>query len=102
MYLVTAICIACRRTMTTGLAKEYLRQYTLYVQELAELFPGVSSTPNMHAAFHVYDFLILFGPVRSWWTFPFERLIGLFQQLISNHLLGKRSSIPSPLLSHLF
>jgi hypothetical protein len=88
MYLVTAIRIACRRTMTSDLADAYLNNYTQYIKELADLFPGVGAVPNMHVAFHVYDFLLLFGPVRSWWTFPFERLVGLFQKLISNHHFG--------------
>jgi hypothetical protein len=36
-------------------------------------------------ATHLHDFLILFGPVRNWWTFPFERLIGHLQRLPQNH-----------------
>ena len=26
-------------------------------------------------ALHLPDYLLLYGPVHSWWTFPFERLI---------------------------
>lgn len=89
MYLVTAIQIVCSMTMSEGLAREYQSNLWLYIDGLKELFPHVASVPNMHMAFHVYDFLILFGPVCSWWTFPFERLVGLFQRLLSNHILGK-------------
>jgi hypothetical protein len=39
-------------------------------------------------ALHVWDYLQLFGPVRSWWCFPYERLIGQLQRLPSNHIFG--------------
>jgi hypothetical protein len=44
-------------------------------------------------AFHLYDFLLLFGAVRSWWMFPFERLIGHLQRIPKNHQEGNLSSI---------
>jgi hypothetical protein len=88
MHLVIAITIICRRTMTIDLAEQYRHHITAYVRDLAVLHPSVAAVPNMHMAFHIYDFLMLFGPVRSWWTFPFERLVGLAQRLISNHIYG--------------
>jgi hypothetical protein len=94
MHLVIAICIACRHTMTRELASQYLDHYKIYVRDLAGLYPGVAAVPNMHVAFHIYDFLLLFGPVRSWWTFPFERLVGLIQKLLSNHIMGTVLMIP--------
>ncbi|KAI9464872.1 hypothetical protein HD554DRAFT_2026214, partial [Boletus coccyginus] len=45
--------------------------------------------PNHHASFHIYDYLVLFGPVHSWWTFPFEQLIGVLQRLPNNHKSGE-------------
>ncbi|KAJ7613951.1 hypothetical protein FB45DRAFT_758993 [Roridomyces roridus] len=46
--------------------------------------------PNIHVAFHIYDFLLLFGPVISWWCFPFERVIGYLQKIhTSNHVGGE-------------
>ncbi|KAJ7615265.1 hypothetical protein DFH06DRAFT_1008694 [Mycena polygramma] len=39
-------------------------------------------------AFHIYDFLILFGPVISWWTFPFERVIGFLERINTNSHIG--------------
>ncbi|KAF8234607.1 hypothetical protein L208DRAFT_1260918, partial [Tricholoma matsutake] len=44
--------------------------------------------PNVHASLHLYDFLLLFGPVISWWCFPFERLIGTLQKIKTNHYIG--------------
>jgi len=43
---------------------------------------------------HLPLFFSLFGPVRSWWCFPFERLIGQIQRLLSNHKLGKVPILP--------
>ncbi|KAJ7441261.1 hypothetical protein FB451DRAFT_1058265 [Mycena latifolia] len=43
---------------------------------------------NIHAAFHIYDFLLLFGPIISWWCFPFERLIGILQRINTNDQIG--------------
>ncbi|KAJ7202405.1 hypothetical protein GGX14DRAFT_370407 [Mycena pura] len=39
-------------------------------------------------AFHIYDFLLLFGPIISWWTFPFERVIGFLQKINTNDHIG--------------
>ena len=30
-----------------------------------------------------------YGPVHAWWTFPFERLIGLLQRIPTNFQNGK-------------
>lgn len=88
MLLVSAICIACSQTITEDLASEYLDLHTQYMQGLAELYPHISPVPNMHLAFHIPDYMKLFGPVRSWWCFPVERLVGHFQNLASNHISG--------------
>ncbi|KAJ7602580.1 hypothetical protein FB45DRAFT_758086 [Roridomyces roridus] len=44
--------------------------------------------PNIHVAFHIYDFLLLFGPVISWWCFPFERVIGYLQKIHTTNRVG--------------
>ena len=43
---------------------------------------------NFHMAIHVYDFLCLFEPVWSWWSFLFECLVGQLQHLPHNHKFG--------------
>lgn len=40
-------------------------------------------------AFHIKDYLVLFGPVHAWWTFPFERLIGMLQRMPNNGKIGE-------------
>ncbi|KAJ3963308.1 hypothetical protein EV361DRAFT_813494, partial [Lentinula raphanica] len=64
---------------------------TTWTKNLRKLFPHVREgipRPNVHAAGHIYDFLLLFGPVLSWWCFPFERLIGVLQKINTNDHKG--------------
>lgn len=89
MDLFSSIRLACARTMTKTRAAAYRTYLASYVSRLGALHPDEHARPNHHAAFHIYDFLFLFGPVRSWWCFPFERLIGILQRLPSNHKPGK-------------
>lgn len=89
MSLVSAVYLACARMTTTERASAYRSCITSYVGNLQTLYPTISLRPNHHAAFHIYDYLVLFGPVHSWWTFPFERLIGVLQRLPHNHTSGE-------------
>ena len=95
MLLVAAVSLACRRAISKTRADEYLQNLTKYIEALKVLYPNLPYVPNHHAAFHIYDFLLLFGPVRSWWCFPFERLIGHLQRLPSNHKFGKVTRLNS-------
>ena len=87
--LISAIYLACSRTMTLERASAYQSCITNYVGNLKSVYPQSSLCPNHHAAFHIYDYLILFSPVQSWWTFPFVHLIGVLQCLPSNHKPGE-------------
>ncbi|KAF7369365.1 hypothetical protein MVEN_00265100 [Mycena venus] len=42
----------------------------------------------VHMAFHIYDFLLLFGPIVGWWCFPIEGLISVLQKINSNNHIG--------------
>ncbi|KAH7902858.1 hypothetical protein BJ138DRAFT_1021446, partial [Hygrophoropsis aurantiaca] len=63
-----------------------------YVGNLKSIHPTFGLRPNHHASFHIYDYPVLFGPVHGWWTFPFERLIGILQRLPGNHKSGELCS----------
>lgn len=89
MCLVQAIIIACSRVLSTDSAPAYLAYMKRYIEDHKELYPDMTISPNQHMAFHIYDFLVLFGPIYSWWAFPFERLIGQLQRLPHNHRFGK-------------
>lgn len=88
MALISAINLACMLTMTQARAARYCSYIVTWVQDLQKLYPDIDQRTNDHMAIHLYDFLILFGPVSSWWCFPFEHLIGQLQQLPNNHLFG--------------
>jgi hypothetical protein len=89
MLLVSAVRIACRRTMTAEHAAAYRDCMVEYLNLLRDVLPNASLRDNDHVALHIFDFLILFGPVRSWWCFPFERLVGQLQRIPHNHKFGK-------------
>jgi hypothetical protein len=91
MLLCTALHIGCMRIMTKQRIEAYRAHITRFVQDLQNIHPHANFYPNHHMAQHIYDFLYLFGPVQSWWCFPFERLIGLLQHLPQNHKSGKIS-----------
>lgn len=89
MDLVSAVYASCAHTMTLECTTAYRSCISNYVGGLKCIHPAFNLRPNHHASFHIYDYLVLFGPVHSWWTFPFERLIGILQRLPSNHKSGE-------------
>jgi hypothetical protein len=89
MLVVSAISLVCMRTMTQTRATAYIDTMAQYLKDLIILHPETSYRPNHHMSMHLPHFLRLFGPVRSWWCFPFERLIGQIQRLLSNHKIGE-------------
>ncbi|KDR79753.1 hypothetical protein GALMADRAFT_136364 [Galerina marginata CBS 339.88] len=56
-----------------------------YLAGLKELFPDYKFVPNQHMALHLRDYILLYGPVHSWWAFPFERMIGKLQHASINY-----------------
>ncbi|KAG2747943.1 hypothetical protein P692DRAFT_20735199, partial [Suillus brevipes Sb2] len=88
MELVCAVYLACARSTSAERAHAYRSHIARYVGNLKKIHPTFALRPNHHAAFHIYDFLLLFGPAHSWWCFPFERLIGILQRLPVNHKIG--------------
>ncbi|PBK83608.1 hypothetical protein ARMGADRAFT_944824, partial [Armillaria gallica] len=93
MALFQAVTIVCHYTMTPTRAEKYCHLMREWVDGLHVLHPHTQKhkpRTNIHASFHIYDFLILFGPVISWWCFPFECLIGSLQKFkTNNHIGGK-------------
>jgi hypothetical protein len=60
-----------------------------YLKTLKELRPTQRFRPNHLNALLVGDYLRLYGPVRGWWMFPFERVIGELQRSSTNNKLGE-------------
>jgi hypothetical protein len=87
LFVAVRLVTMCVLTKTRIIA--YRDNIISYLAQLKTLFPEADMRTNYHMAIHIYDFLLLFGPVKSWWCFPFERLIGILQNQPSNHKLGK-------------
>lgn len=89
MELVQAVCILFRQSTSESAARKYEDHIKMYISGLQVVHPTSSYTPNMHMSLHIAELLPQFGSVYSWWTFPFERLIGKLQDMPSNNKLGQ-------------
>ena len=90
LSLLSAVAIALSHTTTHSHA-DVMQQHLLdYLQGLKELFPDYKFRPNHHMALHLPEYIKLFGPVHSWWAFPFERVIGMLQRISTNYKPGTR------------
>ncbi|KAF7369712.1 hypothetical protein MVEN_00302700 [Mycena venus] len=93
MAVFQAATLACRYSTSESRASAYRNFIKHWIDQLHSLHPHAKfhdrkKRPNIHAAFHIFDFLRLFGPVISWWSFPFERLIGVLQRINTNDHIG--------------
>jgi hypothetical protein len=93
LQLVCAIIVATSESTSRAHAGRYLELTTAYLEGVKSLFPGYHIHPNHHMAMHLHEYLILYGPVHAWWTFPFERLIGMLQRSPTNGRIGERSRV---------
>ena len=90
MLLVSAIVVLCKRATSEARAHKYCSYIAQWLCGLQEIHSGsYTDRTNNHMAFHIFEFLLLFGPVYSWWCFPFERLIGHLQHIPHNDKCGK-------------
>jgi hypothetical protein len=89
MKLFSAVRLVTLRHMSQSRMQAYRENLAAYVEGIKDLYPEFDIPTNFHMAIHIFDFLGLFGPVRSWWSFPFERLIGILQRQPSNHKIGE-------------
>jgi hypothetical protein len=92
LSLIAAVIIASSRTASEQQADLYLYHIQNYLNGMRELFPQYKFRPNQHMALHLAEYLKFYGPIRSWWTFPFERLIGLLQRIPNNFQIGVLSN----------
>jgi hypothetical protein len=102
MALFQAVTVVCRNTMNRERALKYLSFMKTWVGDLHEVHPHTKDhppRPNIHAAFHVSDFVLLYGPIMSWWCFLFERLIGTLQEVKTNHRVGGEPFYSCPFLN---
>lgn len=91
MSLVQALCIACYRTTDSVRTQAMHSHLHKYLRDLPSVHSGATATTNHHMSLHLSKFMDLYGPVHSWWTYPFERLIGQLQHMPTNHKFGEFS-----------
>ena len=89
MSLLSAVTVASSHSMSPALADSYLQHMQAYFAGLKKVFPEYRFHPNHHLALHLHQYLLLFGPVHAWWTFPFERMIGMLQRMPTNGKDGR-------------
>ncbi|KAH8999755.1 hypothetical protein EDB92DRAFT_1790170 [Lactarius akahatsu] len=93
--LATAIRWATsHRTLTMHIEK-YTNTMKNYLKMLKDLHPNKRFRPNHVNALLISNYLCLYGPVRGWWMFPFERVIGDLQHSSTNNILGERCPFPA-------
>ncbi|KAL5531768.1 hypothetical protein ACEPAF_5330 [Sanghuangporus sanghuang] len=90
--LAFAVSVLFKQSTTQSDIEAYKFHIKNYIRRLREIHPDAKFLPNMHMATHVTDSLGLFGSAYSWWTFPFERLIGKLQSIPSNNKIGQLES----------
>lgn len=88
-YLVSLVHLALKRTMNASKIQRYRYHVEQYLQSSVKLFQHCNLAPNHHMAIHLADCLEKFGPVRAWWSFPFERLMGSILKGCHNNHIGE-------------
>lgn len=89
MSLLSAVIVASSRVTSENNADIYFKHMQSYLNDIRKLFPTYQLHPNHHMALHLHEYLLLYGPVHSWWTFPFERLIGILQRIPTSNKIGE-------------
>ncbi|KAL5506437.1 hypothetical protein EMCRGX_G008072 [Ephydatia muelleri] len=57
---------------------------TAFCNAYEKLYGKNKCTPNMHLHLHLKDCMLDYGPVHSFWCFPFERYNGVFESFQKN------------------
>lgn len=89
IHLVSLVNLALKRVMTQYHIIRYRHHIKNYLESSALLFQHCKLAPNHHMAVHLEECLERFGPVRSWWSFPFERLMGKILKAEHNNHIGE-------------
>ena len=77
--LVSSCCLFCQPIISSTHIE---RGHTLLVQfckEFERLYGSDACTPNMHMACHLKDCMLDYGPLASFWCFPYERYNGILE-----------------------
>ena len=91
MCLVLVVIIVSKHYVSSLHSSDYYKQMSTYLSDLQTIHPSANFHPYHHLSLHLPCFFHLFGPSCCFWTYPFERLIGWIQRLLSNHKIGTLS-----------
>ncbi|KAI0340552.1 hypothetical protein BDW22DRAFT_1448365 [Trametopsis cervina] len=84
LHLVVAVEASTSKIMSKERAEFFDHHMYAYLVSLRELFDH-DLVPNHHLALHLRECMEMFGPVHSWWAFPFERYNGVIAKLNTNN-----------------
>jgi len=90
MHLVTAVHLANSRTTSRAVAEDYNYSFHMknYLEGYCRLYKEAKVQPSHHLSLHLETLLMMFGPVHSWRTWPFERYNYTLQKIKSNRKFG--------------
>jgi hypothetical protein len=95
LILSIIVNIACSTTLSSALRRCFDDAIQLYLQ-IIRMENGCSLVTNHHLSLHLSNIMERFGPCRSYWAFPYERLIGKLQRTLFSPSIGKNSSLLNP------
>ena len=85
---ISAVIIVSKYFVSPLCSSGYLKQMLRYLSNLQTIHPSANFHPYHHLSLHLPYFFHLSGPSHCFLTYPFERLIGWTQHLLSNHKIG--------------
>lgn len=88
-HLFSAVNLALKRSTTPERINAYSHHIKQYLSSSILIFPSCELAPNHHMSMHLAECLARFGPVRAWWSFPMERLMGQVLHSTHNNRLGE-------------
>ena len=77
--------ILCQQSISITQAKEAHELLIDFNQSLEQKYGWEISTMNMHLHCHLLQSLLDFGPIYSFWCFPYERYNGILGSYSTNH-----------------
>ncbi|KAI8442891.1 hypothetical protein BY996DRAFT_8538131 [Phakopsora pachyrhizi] len=95
-HIVSLVRCALKRKITAETTKSYRSHLLAYLSSSLTLFPHATLAPNHHMAIHLAESMENFGPVRAWWSFSMERLMGESLKASVNNRIG----VPPYLINH--
>lgn len=92
LALVTTVRWATMRSVSENHITTVNSMLLEYLTGIVKLYGEHALIPSHHLSLHLPECLHSFGPVHSWWAFPFERYNGILRGKNMNNKLGMSTS----------